>query len=345
MNSKHRTMLVLWTTSKCNLKCKYCYAATENKSDMSFDTAKSAIDYLKDNKLKIQFAGGEPLLNFELIRKIYYYVSEKKYDVIFQMQTNGTLITAEMADELKKINIAMGISIDGPPDINEILRGKTELLIQGMNNLARAGVMVNINSVVTETNVDRLFELADVAIYFGNVAGIGLDLLRNAGNAVKNEAIVKNASPQKLRQGIIELYKRFELISKLTGKKLYVRSVREAERRLLFSNGICDKNYCYASMGRSYVVLPSGNVYPCGSLINNVAYYMGNIKDSDKLKEISLKPSVATECDYCEYYAFCSGGCPSRLLVNNIDSIENSLDCIMKKVSFELVKSSISVVK
>lgn len=60
---------------------------------------------------------------------------------------------------------------------------------------------------------------------------------------------------------------------------------------------------------------------------------------------ISLKPSFPTECDYCEYYAFCSGGCPSRLLVNNINSIENSLDCIMKKVSFELAKSSISVVK
>lgn len=338
MKSKNIVMLVLWTTSKCNLKCKYCYAATENKSDMSFETAKRAIDYFKDNKLKIQFAGGEPLLNYELIRKIYHYVSDQKYDVTFQMQTNGTLITLDVARELKKMNIAMGISMDGSPDINEALRGKTDLLIQGVQNLACAGVTVNLNSVVTEKNVERLFELADVAIYFGNVAGIGLDLLRYAGNAVKNEGIVRTASPEQLRKGIIDLYERCEFINKMTGKKLYVRSVREAKQRLLFANCSCDKSYCFASIGRSFVVLPNGDVYPCGSLINNTAYFIGNINDNEELKGIALGSSFPIGCNCCEYHAFCSGGCPSRLLVNNRESLANSLDCVMRKVSFELAK-------
>ncbi|UNC93056.1 radical SAM protein [Candidatus Contubernalis alkalaceticus] len=65
--------VVLWLTSDCNLRCKYCYArAGEKQTYMSFDTAKKVLGSIP-NPFKVQLSGGEPLLNFELVRQISSY--------------------------------------------------------------------------------------------------------------------------------------------------------------------------------------------------------------------------------------------------------------------------------
>ena len=107
---------------------------------MDFETAVNALDHFSGQPMKIQFAGGEPLINYDLICKIYEYVEQCGYDAVFQMQTNGTLIDEEKAKEIKEMKIAVGVSIDGPPDINEWLRGGTKKAVYGIQCLANAGV-------------------------------------------------------------------------------------------------------------------------------------------------------------------------------------------------------------
>ena len=64
---------------------------------MDFKTAARILDFFSNHAMKIQFAGGEPLLNYNLIYNIYEYIKHQGYDVLFQMQTNGTLIDREIA--------------------------------------------------------------------------------------------------------------------------------------------------------------------------------------------------------------------------------------------------------
>ena len=76
--------LILKITNKCNLNCIYCYNADKNEiKDMDFKTAKNSIDYILSDdadKLKIQFTGGEPLLNFDLIEKVIKYCNKNYND-------------------------------------------------------------------------------------------------------------------------------------------------------------------------------------------------------------------------------------------------------------------------
>ena len=75
--------LILKITNRCNLNCIYCYADNKNSKDMDFKTAKNSIDYILSDdadKLKIQFTGGEPLLNFDLIEKVIKYCNKNYND-------------------------------------------------------------------------------------------------------------------------------------------------------------------------------------------------------------------------------------------------------------------------
>ncbi|MBC3887883.1 radical SAM protein [Acetobacterium paludosum] len=331
---KEKVLIVLWTTSRCNLNCKYCYAAAwEKRADMDFETAKAALDYFADCSMKVQFAGGEPLLNVDLICRVVEYAKSNDYDVAFQMQTNGTLITPEIATGIKKMKIAVGVSLDGPPAINEKLRGKTNAAVNGIKLLGQAGIRANINAVVTKQNVSELPNLVTFAFYLGNVPGIGLDLIREAGNA--KSGLVEKASPLQLTTALKGMQRKSEELFRLSGRWVKLREIEAAKNRLKCSS--CAKDYCYAACGRSFVILPDGDVYPCGSLIDKYEYFMGNIKYG-KMKVITLAKIMSDNCRDCSYYSICPGGCPSRLIVNNIITEEQSLDCVLKKTAFDMVR-------
>ena len=328
--------LVLWTTSRCNLQCKYCYAySTKNPTDMKFETVKRALDSFSNAPLKIQFTGGEPMLNFDLIREIVGYAGSVGYDSVFQMQTNGTLIDEKTALEIKNMRIRIGVSLDGPPDMNEILRGKTKQVLEGIQNLARAGVMVNLNSTVTASNIERMPALLDLALYLGNVGAIGLDIIRFAGRAKENPDVVSAPSPAQLIDVLHRLNEKSQYLYEATGKRIGIRPIAEAQRRLSLPS--CDKTYCYASCGKSYVILPEGDVYPCGSLVGREEYFMGNI-NKEEIKRMWLPSSPENEnCAACDYYDICPGGCPSRIVTNAEDFYDGGLDCTMRKTSFDIV--------
>ena len=332
---KQQILLVLWVTSKCNLKCKYCYAdACMQGDDMPYETAIAAVEKFKEYPLKVQFAGGEPLLNFSLVCRIIDYIEKHNYVATFQLQTNGTLIDESIAKGLKKRRVALGVSLDGQPQINEWLRGGTKLTVNGIRNLANQNVKVNVNTVVTAYNVKELHKLPDFVLYFGNVAGIGLDLLRSAGRGKKDINGICPSEPEELRKAMIMMHHRCEDLYHMTGVRIHLREVSEAKQRLRFSQQT--KEYCYASCGRSIVILPNGDVYPCGSLIEDEDYFMGNIH-GELLKPIALKYKDRSSCTNCRYQVYCPGSCPSRIITNQIVDISDSLDCVMK-TAFEITE-------
>lgn len=130
--------LTLNITEDCNFKCRYCaytpgnykYNRSYSNKYMSFSVAKKAIDYYfslllegrRYNPIRapaISFFGGEPLLNFNLIKKCVAYINNeyRDYEVMYYgITTNGTLLDDEKINWLIQNNFAIDISLDGPKD-------------------------------------------------------------------------------------------------------------------------------------------------------------------------------------------------------------------------------------
>lgn len=124
--------IILQVTQNCNLRCEYCiYSGSYNNrvhtnKRMSLTTAKKCIDYLIShskqlNEVSIGFYGGEPLLEFNLIKEVVNYskkVGEGK-NIYFNLTTNGTLFTPEIVDFFVKNDITAMISLDGNQEIHD----------------------------------------------------------------------------------------------------------------------------------------------------------------------------------------------------------------------------------
>lgn len=127
--------LILNVTERCNLRCRYCVYSgiyenqrLHSSKDMNIRTAKKAVDlyftYIKEgakyNPLRypvIGFYGGEPLLNFDLIRKIVNYIEDTyaDYNVLYTITTNGTLLNEEIIKLIIEKGFGIFISLDGSP--------------------------------------------------------------------------------------------------------------------------------------------------------------------------------------------------------------------------------------
>lgn len=134
MNNKPRFSPTICLTYNCNLNCVYCYQKHDPNMNMSFDTAKTCIDWIFNNVpldmngVEIGFIGGEPLLEFELIKQIVDYTLTKNNDnYIFYATTNGTILTPKMKEWFynHKESFVLGLSLDGDPDTHNANRSNS----------------------------------------------------------------------------------------------------------------------------------------------------------------------------------------------------------------------------
>lgn len=129
------SQLILQVTQQCNLRCDYCtysgkyFNRAHSSKRMTFETAKQAIDFFisragESKDLVVGFYGGEPLLEFELIRECVNYCNEISGDkgIIFNITTNGTLLTKEIRNFLATHKFRLTISLDGAKEEHDINR-------------------------------------------------------------------------------------------------------------------------------------------------------------------------------------------------------------------------------
>lgn len=160
--------VVVWNmTRRCNLKCIHCYSNSANQDyqgELTTEEGKSLItDLSAFGSPVILFSGGEPLIRKDLFELAQYATNKGMRAVI---STNGTLITAEIARELKKIGLSyVGVSLDGLEKTHDRFRGKKGAFaaaINGIRHCREAGVKVGIRFTVNKHNlpdVPAMFEL------------------------------------------------------------------------------------------------------------------------------------------------------------------------------------------
>jgi len=191
--SKDKRPVVVWNvTRRCNLKCVHCYAHAKNTSfdnELSTDQGKQLIDDLADFGSPVMlFSGGEPLVRKDLPQLADYAVEKGMRAVI---STNGTLITPEMARNLKEIGLSyVGISLDGMEEINDRFRGVSGAFrsaLEGIKNSQDAGIKVGLRFTVNKFNVNeipKIFQLLEemdiprVCFYHLVYAGRGTELVK-----------------------------------------------------------------------------------------------------------------------------------------------------------------------
>ena len=164
----------IWVTNFCNLNCSYCY---EKETYLKEELLTPTIDFIKkiedDNALTINFHGGEPLLNFEVIKKI---VAQSKLENIFanfSLTTNLLLMNNEIADYVSSNHIYLSISLDGTEHVNDINRidknnrGTYKKVIKKLNILKKYNIPFRTRMTVTPFTINYLYESVTHLINIG----------------------------------------------------------------------------------------------------------------------------------------------------------------------------------
>ena len=163
--SSDKRPVVVWNiTRRCNLKCLHCYAHARNipfDNELTTMEGKKLIDDLAGFGVPVLLiSGGEPLARKDLPELAAYAVEKGMRAVI---STNGTLITPQMADTLKKIGLSyVGISLDGMEEINDRFRGVKGAFrsaLKGIENCKKAGIKVGLRFTINKINVGEIPDL------------------------------------------------------------------------------------------------------------------------------------------------------------------------------------------
>ena len=183
--------------------------------------------------------------------------------------------------------------------------------VEGIRNLGQRGIRCGMTAVVTSVGAPYLGRLPDLAMWLGNVDGVGLDLFRPLGRG-KGQSLAPE--PEALTAGLEALCHRTAEVRK-TGYLFQVRELERIKRRR--AKGSCNGIYCYAQTDRSLAVDGSGVYWPCSSLTGAKGFYLGNIRDGiPQLPVASPCLSAPPECTRCPSFSVCLGGCPARRLTS-----------------------------
>lgn len=307
---------------------------------MNWQIAKQSLDTMicQSDGFKIQFAGGEPLLNMELIEQVVHYTRGR--GVVYQLQTNATLVDARIAGSLKRLGIDVGVSLDGMPPLNDRLRpfadgrGSTATAICGLENLREAGIHVGLTCVLSAENLSGLPELVELVGYLGNVEAIAFDLLRPIGRAGQDG--LRQPDPALAAHSVSAALRRADELALMGGRRVRFREVERV--RYLLTHGLRRQYRCYFDAGQLLTVKPNGDTYPCASLTGFPEFYMGNIMEPTfidgldgnlrRCREIITPPRY---CLTCSEHWLCAGSCPAQTYAQRLAGETKPIECSIKR--------------
>lgn len=359
-------------TLRCNHECQYCQVTSEiaesYKYDMSEATAEKVVEKIfltPSNNIKIEFQGGEPLLNWNTILAAVHKAEKlnEKYQkrLEFVVCTNLSLLSIEMIEFINEHNISISTSLDGDKalhDKNRILRGggsSYDLFINKLH-LARSNLKHNrIGPLMTATidNIDKLKEVVDEYISL-DFEGIFFRALNPYGSADKNKESLGYPMQRFLRNYEKGLDYIIEL--NLKGKRFVEYYSTLLLTRILtpFGTGFVDLQ-SPSGAGISGVIYDyNGDVYPADearmlSRMGDNKFLMGNVYkndyfeifNSDILNEIVNNSclEIIPACSHCVYRPYC-GADPVRNFLESKDLINNNQNndfCLKNKGIFNIL--------
>ena len=338
----------------CNLRCDYCFAAKGNFGGqaklMDFETGKKAIDFLIENSQKrrnieVDFFGGEPLMNFEVVKQIVSYARglEEKHNKNFRftITTNGLLLSDDKIEYINKEMSNTVLSIDGRKDINDKLRLKAngkgsydDIVPKYLKLVKNRDNDYYVRGTFTKNNLDfseDVFHLFDIGFDQISVEPVVSD--------PKMDYSIKESD-------LDQIFAEYEALA----CKMIVHKKDKSKGHINFfhfmidlDNGPCAvKRIKGCGCGNEYVaVTPEGDIYPCHQFVGMPEWKMGTLNEGRvdaKLKNYFANANIYKKngCTGCWAKYFCSGGCNANNFQYQGDVlIPHRLSCELEKKRLE----------
>ncbi len=344
--------MCLHVAHDCNMICTYCFGEqgtfAGSKCLMSLEVGMKAIDHLIANSgsrrnLEIDFFGGEPLMNFEVVKKLVDYGrdQEKQFNknIRFTITTNGLLLDDEKTVYINKTMDNVILSIDGRPEINDHMRKTVNgsptydaIMKNYLNFIKKREGLYYARGTFTRNNLDFSKDVEHlVRLGFSNVSV----------EPVVTDLKQPYALQEEDRDRIFEEYDRLT--------DIYLEKMKKGEAFDFFhfnvdlEQGPCIvKRLSGCGAGTEYLaVSPEGDLYPCHQFVGNKEYLIGNLFDQeivnnqrDKFLNASLYNKE--ECRNCWAKFYCSGGCHANAInISGDINIPYKLGCELEKKRLE----------
>ena len=321
--------LCLHVAHTCNLNCEYCFASQGKyhgeRALMSLETGKRALDFLIENSgtrrnLEVDFFGGEPLMNLEVVKGLVAYAREiekiHNKNFRFTLTTNGILIDDDVIDFCNKEMSNVVLSLDGRKEVHDRLRkdyqgrGSYDIIVPKFQEFVRrrGDKSYYIIGTFTHANTDftnDIFHMADLGF-----KELSMEPVVCAPD--DKSALTKEDLPL--------LFEQYEILAKEMLKRQKEGNGFTFYHYMLdLTHGPCIyKRISGCGSGTEYMaVTPSGELYPCHQFVGDKKYLLGNIYDGVTNKEIQNEFKLCNayarkECADCWAKLYCSGGCAAN---------------------------------
>jgi uncharacterized protein len=316
--------LVINVSHNCNLRCKYCFAATGSyngerglmSQEMADKTLEWFLNQAKTSKvLNLNLFGGEPLTNIPLVKYIVERckVLEKEYDkkIYLTISTNGTIMNDELLQLIKENDIGLQISIDGDKEIHDANRpaanGKSSY-----DMLAK-----NVKTLLSEVDNAGLIPRATIAKGVTDVSRIVNHMLDDLHFkcVALTPALGSNPETSYRQEDLDEYFKKYDELV-----ETFLEKLRKGEEFNIYpfvtevdavSKGIRRIYGCGSGLGFASVDI-KGNIYPCMRFIGNEEYIIGHVETGfNEKRQMFFERTVynRTKCKTCWARHLCGGAC------------------------------------
>ena len=321
--------LCLHVAHTCNLNCSYCFASQGkyhgDRAVMSFEVGKQALDFLMANSggrrnLEVDFFGGEPLMNFDVVKQLVAYAREKEKaagkNFRFTLTTNGVLIDDDVIDFANREMSNVVLSLDGRKEVHDRYRvdrngkGSWEQIVPKFQKLVQARGNKNyyMRGTFTHANPDFLKDIEE--------------MLRLGFTELSMEPVVcPESDPSALtKEDLPIVLEQYEKLAELMLER------HKEGRPFTFYHYMIDlkggpciyKRISGCGSGTEYMaVTPWGDLYPCHQFVGDEKFKLGDIWKGVDNKAVqddfaSCNVYARPECKDCWAKLYCSGGCAAN---------------------------------
>ncbi|MCR4671908.1 MAG: thioether cross-link-forming SCIFF peptide maturase [Lachnospiraceae bacterium] len=321
--------LCLHIAHDCNLACRYCFAGEGEyhgrRALMSFEVGRKALDFLIANSgnrrnLEVDFFGGEPLLNWQVVKQLVEYgrEQEKLHDKYFRftLTTNGVLLNDEIMEFCNREMSNVVLSLDGRQDIHDLMRpfrngrGSYDLVVPKFIDFAkkRGDMKYYVRGTFTRNNLDFASDVLHMAdLGFRQISVEPVVAPPEEPYALREEDIPK----------LLEEYDK--LAAEIAERNKTDRWFNFFHFMIDLEGGPCVyKRLAGCGSGTEYLaVTPWGDLYPCHQFVGQEEFLMGNVDEGitrtdirDEFKQCNVYSR--SECRDCFARFYCSGGCSAN---------------------------------
>ncbi len=321
--------LCLHVAHTCNLNCSYCFASQGkyqgDRAIMSFEVGKQALDFLMENSgsrrnLEVDFFGGEPLMNFDVVKQLVAYAREKEKEkgknFRFTLTTNGVLVDDDVIEFSNREMSNVVLSLDGRKEVHDRYRvdyagkGSWEKIVPKFQKFveARGNKNYYMRGTFTHANPDFLKDIEEMlSLGFTELSMEPVVCAPDAPSALTQEDL-----PIVMEQ--------YEKLAELMLKR------RREGKPFTFYHYMIDlkggpciyKRVSGCGSGTEYMaVTPWGDLYPCHQFVGEERFKLGDVWKGVTNHEIQKEFGDCNvysrpECADCWAKLYCSGGCAAN---------------------------------